>query len=242
MADLRTLPQIAGLDAARFADGLTRIGSGLFKKFIVADSLALGMSLDGVDVALVQSSSHLWLLLYGYAFRLLFDFSGYTDIAIGLGLLLGVRLPENFKRPHRQTSLTAFWQSWHITLSDWARFYVFTPLSRTLLRRKPRPSPILIVLSAQLATMITIGLWHGVSINFLIWGLWHGAGLFIHKQWSDRTRKWYRSLKDKPIQRWGWTAVSWFLTFHYVVVGWVWFVLPDPTLAAQTIAKLFGGG
>ena len=241
VTDLRALPQMARLDAARFADGLTRIGSGLFKKFIIADSLALGMSLDGVDVTLVQSPGHLWLLLYGYAFRLFFDFSGYTDIAIGLGLLFGVRLPENFKRPYRQTSLTAFWQSWHITLSDWARFYVFTPLSRILLRRKPRPSPILIVLSAQLATMVTIGLWHGVSVNFLIWGLWHGLGLFIHKQWSDRTRKWYRGLGEKRVQKWGWTAVSWFLTFHYVVVGWIWFVLPDPTLAAQTIAKLFGG-
>jgi D-alanyl-lipoteichoic acid acyltransferase DltB (MBOAT superfamily) len=241
VADLRALPQMAGLDAARITDGLTRIGMGLFKKFVIADTLALGMSLDGVDVALVQSSGRLWLLLYGYAFRLFFDFSGYSDIAIGLGLLFGVRLPENFKRPYRQTSLTAFWQSWHITLSDWARFYVFSPLSRKLLRRKPRPSPILIVLSAQLATMVTIGLWHGVSLNFLIWGLWHGIGLFIHKQWSDRTRKWYRGLKDKPVQKWAWTAVSWFLTFHYVVIGWVWFVLPDPALAAQTILKLFGG-
>ncbi|MCB9445990.1 MAG: MBOAT family protein [Ardenticatenaceae bacterium] len=250
VTDLRALSQMVGLDAARFADGLTRIGIGLFKKFVIADSLALGMSLDGVDVTLVQSPGRLWLLLYGYAFRLFFDFSGYSDIAIGLGLLFGVRLPENFRRPYRQTSLTAFWQSWHITLSDWARFYVFTPLSRKLLRRKPRPSPTLIVLSAQLATMVTIGLWHGVGGNFLIWGLWHGAGLFIHKQWSDRTRKWYRGLAEKPAQKWAWTpalskvavAVSWFLTFHYVVIGWVWFVLPDPALAAQTILKLFGGG
>jgi D-alanyl-lipoteichoic acid acyltransferase DltB (MBOAT superfamily) len=242
VTDLRALPRMTGLDAARFADGLTRIGTGLFKKFVIADSLALGMSLDGVNVALVHSTGHLWLLLYGYAFRLFFDFSGYTDIAIGLGLLFGVRLPENFRRPYHQTSLTAFWQSWHITLSDWARFYVFTPLSRAVLRRKPRPSPMLIVLSAQLATMVTIGLWHGVSLNFLIWGLWHGAGLFIHKQWSNRTRKWYRGLAEKPAQKWGWTAVSWFLTFHYVVIGWVWFVLPDPVLAVQTILKLFGGG
>ena len=239
-ADFRALPQMAGLDAARFADGLTRIGTGLFKKFVIADSLALGLSLDGVDVTLVQSSSSLWLLLYGYTFRLFFDFSGYTDIAIGLGLLFGIRLPENFRRPYRQTSLAAFWQSWHITLSDWARFYVFLPLSRTLLRRKPRPSPTLIVLAAQLATMATIGLWHGISGHFLIWGLWHGVGLFIHKQWSNRTRKWYRGLQDKPAQKWAWTAVSWLLTFHYVVIGWVWFVLPDTRQAAATILQLFG--
>ncbi len=239
--DLRALPGMVGLDAARFYDGLTRIGIGLLKKFVIADSLALGMSLDGVDIAAVQSVSGLWLLLYGYAFRLYFDFAGYSDIAIGLGILFGIRLPENFRRPYLQTNLAAFWQSWHITLSDWARFYVFSPLSRALLRRKPRPSPVLIVLSAQLATMVTIGLWHGVSLHFLIWGLWHGVGLFIHKRWSDRTRKWYRGLAEKPAQKWAWTAVSWFITFHYVVIGWVWFVIPDPMKAIQTIAQLFGG-
>jgi len=240
--DFRALPQMAGRDAARFYDGLTRIGMGLLKKFVIADSLALGMSLDGVDIASIQSTGGLWLLLYGYALRLYFDFGGYSDIAIGLGILFGIRLPENFRRPYLQTSLAAFWQSWHITLSDWARFYVFSPLSRALLRRKPRPSTTLIILAAQLATMATIGLWHGVSANFLIWGLWHGVGLFIHKRWSDRTRKWYRGLAEKPAQKWMWTAVSWFITFHYVVIGWVWFVMPDPAQAIQTIAKLFGGG
>ena len=235
--DFRALPQ---LDASRLTDGLTRIGMGLFKKFVIADSFALGMSLDAIDITHIQSGGGLWLLLYGYAFRLYFDFGGYSDIAIGLGILLGIKLPENFRRPYLQTSLAAFWQSWHITLSDWARFYIFSPFSRALLRRKPRPSPTLIVLAAQLATMAAIGLWHGVSLNFLIWGLWHGVGLFIHKQWSDRTRKWYRNLQDKPVQRWGWTAVSWFITFHYVVIGWVWFVIPEPAQAAQTIARLFG--
>ncbi|MCP4424393.1 MAG: MBOAT family protein [Chloroflexi bacterium] len=240
--DLRALPGMVGLDAARFYDGLTRIGMGLLKKFVIADSLAVGMSLDGVDITQVQSTGGLWLLLYGYALRLYFDFGGYSDIAIGLGILFGIRLPENFRRPYLQTSLAAFWQSWHITLSDWARFYVFSPLSRALLRRKPRPSTTLIVLASQLATMVTIGLWHGVSVNFLIWGVWHGVGLFIHKLWSDRTRKWYRGLVEKPGQKWAWTAVSWFITFHYVVIGWVWFAIPSPAQALHTIAKLFGGG
>ena len=107
VTDLRALPQMFGPDAGRFADGLTRIGIGLFKKFVIADSLALGMSLDGVDVTLIQSTGHLWLLLYGYAFRLFLDFSGYTDIAIGLGLLYGVRAAGEFwtavspNLPHR---------------------------------------------------------------------------------------------------------------------------------------------
>ena len=85
-----------------------------------------------------------------------------------------------------------------MTLSNWARFYVFSPLSRWLLMRPRKPSPTLIVLAAQLATMVVIGLWHGVTVNFVIWGLWHGLALFVHKQWSDRTRKWYRGLNNRP--------------------------------------------
>jgi alginate O-acetyltransferase complex protein AlgI len=240
--DFRALPALRGLEAARFGEAGYRIASGLFKKFVIADSLAQGMALTAVNATQATSPGALWLLLYGYSLRLYFDFAGYTDVAIGLGLLFGVRLPENFDRPYSKNNITAFWQSWHITLSNWARFYVFTPLSRTLLRRKPRPSPILIVLIAQLATMITIGLWHGITWPFLIWGLWHGLGLFVHKQWSDRTRPWYRALADKPTQKRAWTLVGWFVTFHFVVLGWVWFLLPDVGTAVATFGKLFGIG
>lgn len=240
--DFRALPELHGLDAARLGEAGYRIAIGLFKKFVIADSLAQGMALTAVNATQATSPGALWLLLYGYALRLYFDFAGYTDMAIGLGLLFGVRLPENFDRPYLKNNLTTFWQSWHMTLSHWARFYVFTPLSRALLRRKPRPSPILIVLVAQLATMITIGLWHGVTWTFLIWGLWHGLGLFVHKQWSDRTRLWYRTLAEKPGQKRAWTLFGWFVTFHFVVLGWVWFLLPDVTTAVTTFGKLFGVG
>lgn len=240
--EYRALPELNGLDATRWLDGLIRIGTGLFKKFVIADTLAQGVALNPTLAAQAQSTPWLWVLLYGYAFRLFFDFSGYSDIAIGLGLLFGIRLPENFDYPYLKTNLTSFWQSWHITLSNWARFYVFSPLSRWLLKRPVKPSPTVIVLTTQLATMITIGLWHGVSWNFLIWGLWHGVGLFVHKEWSGRTRPWHRSLNDKPAQKRLWNFLTWFLTFHYVVIGWVWFLLPTPTLAAHTILRLFGRG
>lgn len=242
VADLRELPNMPGWDPTRFGLAFWRIGLGLFKKFIIADTLAQGMALTPLHATQVSNLPGLWLLLYGYALRLYFDFAGYTDIAIGLGLLFGIRLPENFDRPYQSTNITAFWQSWHMTLSNWARFYVFTPLSRSLLRRKPRPSPTLILLFAHLATMIVIGLWHGITWNFFIWGLWHAVALFVHKQWSDRTRGWYRRLSDQPRRKQLWTAVSWFLTFHHVVIGWVWFLLPTPALALQTIGRLFGFG
>lgn len=242
ITDLRGLPDMVGLDGARFLAGGQRILIGLFKKFIIADALAQGMSLTPLNAQQATSTAGLWLLLYGYAFRLYFDFSGYTDIAIGLGMLFGITLPENFKRPYLSTNITEFWQRWHITLSNWVRFYVFSPLSRSLLRRKPRPSTTLIVFVSQLATMIVIGLWHGISWNFLIWGIWQGLALFAHKQWSDRTREWYRGLKNKPRQKRAWTVLSWFLTFQYVVLGWVWFLMPTVKSALITLGRLFGIG
>jgi D-alanyl-lipoteichoic acid acyltransferase DltB (MBOAT superfamily) len=233
--------------ASRYWQGGARILTGLFKKFVIADTLALGMSLTAVNAEQATSTFWLWVLLYGYALRLYFDFGGYTDIAIGIGILFGVKLPENFRRPYLSTNITTFWQRWHMSLSDWARFYIFSPLSRSLLRRKRRPSGAapsntIILLTAHLTTMAVIGLWHGITVNFFIWGLWQGVALFGHKQWSDRTRKWYRGLGEKKWQKRGWTAVTWFLTFNYVTLGWVWFALPTPALALQTFGKLFGIG
>ena len=242
VTDLRKLPDMIGLDGARFLAGGQRIVIGMFKKFIIADALAQGMSLTPLSAQQATSPVGLWLLLYGYAFRLFFDFSGYTDIAIGLGILFGIKLPENFNRPYLSTNITEFWQRWHMTLSSWARFYVFSPLSRSLLRRKPRPSTTLIVFVSQLATMIVIGLWHGVTWNFFIWGIWQGAALFAHKMWSDRTRKWYRGLAGAPWQKRGWTLFTWFLTFQYVTIGWVWFMMPTVGSAVDTIERLFGFG
>lgn len=236
VTDYRALPTLRGLDANRFGDGLSRIAMGVFKKFVIADSLALGLSLNPTIADQITSAPLFALFLYGYALRLFFDFSGYSDIAIGIGILFGIRLPENFNRPYLKSNLTAFWQSWHATLSAWARAYVFSPLSRAMIKRKW--NAMLNVLIAQLATMIVIGLWHGIAWNFLLWGVWHGFGLFVHKQWSDRTRVWYRGLVDKPAQKRAWTAFSWFVTFHYVVIGWLWFVLP----LNQTGRILFGGG
>ncbi|HEY81252.1 MAG TPA: hypothetical protein EYP25_07345 [Anaerolineae bacterium] len=238
--DWLALPDMQGVSAARLGEGAMRILTGMFKKFVIADTLAMGMALTP---ALAQQTHHalaLWGLLYGYAFRLYFDFAGYTDIAIGVGLMLGVRLPENFKRPYLSQDITSFWQRWHITLSNWVRFYLFSPLTRALLRRKPRPSPTLILFLGLMATMIAIGLWHGITWTFFVWGAWHGLGLFIHKQWSDRTRKWYRELAKHPWRKRAWSVMAWFLTFQFVALGWVWFLLPDLSLAIRTFLRLFG--
>lgn len=237
--DFRALPEIKGIDTERITIGVTRIAIGMFKKFVIADTIAL-FALDIASANQAVSTPALWLLLYGYASRLFFDFSGYSDIAIGVGILFGVQLPENFNRPYLKNNIQAFWQSWHMSLSNWVRFYIFSPLSRNLLRRKPKPKTWQIMLICHMSTMIVIGLWHGITIPFFIWGAWHGLGLFIHKMWTDRTRKWYISLKDKPQTKQAWTVAGWFLTFHFVVLGWVWFALPDINTALSVFVRLFG--
>lgn len=239
LQDFRALPALNSRDATRITQALTRIAVGVFKKFVIADSLAV-FALNGDNATQAVSSGALWIMLYAYALRLFFDFSGYTDIAIGVALLFGIQLPENFDRPYLKHNITAFWQSWHKSLSDWVRFYVFSPLSRHLLRRKPKPSTEMIMLICNLSTMLIIGLWHGVTIPFFIWGLWHGLGLWGHKLWTDKTRKWYISLKDKPRTKLAWTIAGWGLTFHFVVLGWVWFALPEFDTAWRVFIGLFG--
>lgn len=239
--DFRALPDIAGVDSHRIVIGATRIAVGMVKKFVIADTIAL-FALNATNANQAVSAPALWILLYSYAFRLFFDFSGYSDIAIGVGILFGVWLPENFDRPYLKNNIQSFWQSWHISLSNWVRFYIFSPLSRNLLRRKPKPPTWLIMFICHLSTMIVIGLWHGISIPFVVWGTWHGLGLFIHKLWTDRTRIWYMSLKDKPRTKQAWTIAGVILTFHFVVLGWVWFALPDIGIALSTFTRLFGAG
>jgi alginate O-acetyltransferase complex protein AlgI len=237
--DFRALPDIKGIDSERIVTGSTRIAVGMFKKFVIADTIAI-FALNVTSANQAVSTPALWVLLYGYAFRLFFDFSGYSDIAIGVGILFSIQLPENFDRPYIKNNIQAFWQSWHISLSNWVRFYIFSPLSRNLLRRKPKPATWLIMLICHMSTMIVIGLWHGITLPFIVWGAWHGIGLFTHKMWTDRTRKWYMSLKDKPRTKQIWTITGVVITFHFVVLGWVWFALPDINTAFSVFIRLFG--
>jgi alginate O-acetyltransferase complex protein AlgI len=239
--DYRALTTAGALpDASRTTIGLSRIVIGIFKKFVVADSLAL-FALNATKATQAQTSGGMWLLLYAFSFQIYFDFSGYSDIAIGLGTLFGINLPENFDRPYLKDNITAFWQSWHITLSNWARFYVFTPLSRALMGRAHKPSPTVIVLVSQVATMLVIGLWHDITPNFVIWGLWHGVGLWVHKLYTDRTRTFYQGLNERPRLRRALSVGSTLLTFHYVALGWVWFALPDLPTSWNVLTRLFWG-
>lgn len=228
------------LEAQDIASGGQRIVLGVFKKFALADSLAL-IALTAAHVEQVKSGLWLWPLLYAYALRIYLDFSGYTDIAIGLGKLMGFNLPENFTRPYLKSNLTTFWNSWHITLAQWFRAYFFNPLTRAM-RSAPRKYPLwLVVLTGQLTTMLLIGLWHGITWNFAAWGLWHGVGLFIHSRWTEATRARLAPLAARPRLLPVLSVAGTILTFHYVVLGWVWFALPSLEVSWKAFVKLGGG-
>lgn len=228
-----------GFFSENIAQGCWRLLLGIFKKFAIADTLAiLAMNTTTLDV--VNKAWFVWLSLYMYAFLIFFDFSGYTDIAIGLGMILGIKLPENFRFPYLKPNLKLFWDNWHMTLTQWFRAYYFNPVSRKM-RRKWRKMPVgWMVLIMQVTTMLLIGFWHGITWNFVIWGLWHGFGMFIFNRWNE----WFSPKKDKinsRIIQGAIPVVGVVLTFHFVALGWIWFALPTIPQSLDVFVRLFGG-
>jgi alginate O-acetyltransferase complex protein AlgI len=214
-----------------------RLAFGLFKKFAIADTLSL-IALNGTNALQVKTPGWGWFILYAYTFQIFFDFSGYSDIAIGLGNLLGIHLPENFNAPYLKPNLTQFWNNWHMSLTQWFRAYFFNPLARVLRTGwRKLPAPIIIFVT-QLTTMVLIGLWHGVTLNFVLWGLWHGLGLFFHNRWAEFTKPLFAklSLKLQKILNVGGVL----LTFNYVTLGWVFFALPEPSISLHYFQILLG--
>ncbi len=223
------LPQIAADRQSADADiagGVFRICRGLFKKMIVADALALYV--DAVFAA-PQGYAGLsaWIALYAYAFQIYMDFSGYTDVAIGCALLLGMRFPENFNLPYRARSPSEFWHRWHITLSTWLRDYLYIPLggSRGGLSRTARN---------LLITMGLGGLWHGAAWTFVAWGLYHGV-LLAGERLLGR-----RGVRAGDTARWSpGGVVAALAMFHLTCLGWLLFRSPDWATAGAVARSLF---
>jgi alginate O-acetyltransferase complex protein AlgI len=210
---------------------------GLFKKFVVADTLAL-LALNDSMAIQVRTIGWMWIVVYAYAFQIYFDFSGYTDIAIGIARLVGIRLPENFAAPYTKPNLTQFWNSWHMTLTQWFRSYFFNPFNRWMRGFKSIPAWVMILIG-QVATMLLIGLWHGLTLNFILWGLWHGLGLFLQNRWSDFVRRRYPDSGQNSRLQSALQISGILLTFHFVALGWVFFALSDPSLSWLVFKKLF---
>ena len=198
-------PQI--INAALYKESLFRILIGLLKKLFVADYL--GKYVDIVHEAPANfSGAENLLAMYGYSFQIYFDFSGYSDIAIGIALILGYRLKENFENPYSSSNITVFWRKWHISLSSWLRDYIYIPLGGN---RKG-------VFNTYLFLMITMligGFWHGADWRFIFWGFAHGLALAFHKAWSQ----FFPSKSNTRFsQIWGVI-----LTFHFVAFCWIFF-------------------
>ena len=216
-----------------------RLLLGLFKKFVIADTLAL-IALNDTNALQVKSTGWMWILLYAYTFQIYFDFSGYTDIALGITRFLGINLPENFASPYLKPNLPQFWNNWHMTLTQWFRAYFFNPVTRWLRSwQKPLSVPMMILFT-QVATMLLIGFWHGVTWNFTIWGLWHGLGLFIHNRWNDATKAKAAAWATTPAKQAVLNIGGILLTFHFVAIGWIFFALSSLAVSWQVILKLFG--
>jgi D-alanyl-lipoteichoic acid acyltransferase DltB (MBOAT superfamily) len=213
-----------------------RIAIGLFKKFVIADALSL-IALNDALAVQVRTAGWMWIHLYAYTFQIYFDFSGYTDIAIGIAQLAGVKLPENFNSPYTKPNLTQFWNNWHITLTQWFRSYLFNPFNRWLRGFKSLPAWTMILLG-QLLTMLLIGLWHGITWNFVLWGTWHGLGLFAQNRWSDYAKTRFNPA-DQRLQK-ALNVGGILLTFNFVALGWVFFALSEPSLSRLVFEKLFG--
>ena len=212
---------------------------GLFKKFVVADALAL-IALNDTNALQVRTTGWMWILLYAYAFQIYLDFSGYTDIAIGISKFLGIQLPENFSAPYLKPNLTQFWNNWHMTLTQWFRAYFFNPVTRWLRSwNNPMPAPVMIALT-QISTMLLIGFWHGVTWNFALWGLWHGVGLFIHNRWYDMTKVRTGEWASTPFRKNILNLSGVVITFNFVALGWIFFALSSTSTSVQVFLKLFG--
>ncbi len=215
------------VNSADVAEGLRRIATGFIKKVIIADNLTLAIDYYVPQFEALDLLTR-WFIFTLIAMRILMDFSGYSDIAIGLARLLGVKIPENFNWPYAAKSIQDFWQRWHISLSSWIRDYVYIPLggNRHGLVRK--------ILNGLIAFAL-VGLWHGPAWNFVIWGLYHGLGLAICSN--------YAAVPSAGPKLQGWLARSprtcWVATQLFAWLGWLVFFYPVPQ-ALRMAGLLFG--
>ncbi len=209
-------------DLPRFASGIRRFVIGLAKKVLIADQVArIADAVFGQDADTLPPSVA-WLGLVAYAMQIYFDFSGYSDMAIGLGRLFGFEFMENFRRPYIARSVREFWQRWHISLSTWFRDYLYIPLGGN------RVSPARTYVNLFIVFLLT-GLWHGASWNFVVWGLIHGALLVVERVGLGRV------LQRLP------AAAATAYTLVMVLLAWVFFRLTDLTAAWHYVLALFGG-
>jgi D-alanyl-lipoteichoic acid acyltransferase DltB (MBOAT superfamily) len=227
------LPQLRSrvhLDPANGGQALFLIAVGLIKKIAVADYLSANLVDRVFDFPERFSSLEVLAAVYGYAFQIYADFSGYSDIAIGSALLLGLRLPANFDAPYRSRSLTEFWRRWHISLSSWLRDYLFFTVAGNRVRSATA------LYFGLMITMLVGGLWHGPTWTFVLWGALHGAGLVVAR-WFMKLRKRFPVLQINAHVS---DAAGLVLTFHFVCFAWIFFRADSLDRALAILTQLAG--
>lgn len=195
-------PRTFVMNWRNFAIGLSLFSLGLFKKVVIADTLS-PWAADGFDNSDALTFVEAWAAALSYTLQIYFDFSGYSDMALGLGKFFNIDIPMNFNSPYKSTSIIEFWRRWHMTLSQFLRDYIYIPLGGNRLGETRRYVNLFL-------TMLIGGLWHGAAWQFVFWGFLHGIYLCVNHLW----RKLKISLPN---------ILSWLITFVSVVIAWVFF-------------------
>ncbi len=201
------------------AIGIFIFSIGLFKKVVIADTFAIWAT-QGFDTATTLNLFEAWATSLSYTFQLYFDFSGYTDMAIGLALLFNIKLPINFNSPYKSTDIQDFWRRWHITLSRFLKDYIYIPLGGNRNGEFKTYNNLM-------ATFIIGGIWHGAGWTFVFWGFLHGLALVVHRVWSKFGFKL-------------WTWLAWLITFNFINIAWVFFRAKDWDDAVKVLKGMFG--
>jgi alginate O-acetyltransferase complex protein AlgI len=217
-------------------DALYLILTGLFKKAVIADYVAISFVNRIFAAPGLYSGLENLLAVYGYALQIYCDFSGYTDMALGIARLFGIRLPQNFRSPYKSANISEFWQRWHITLSEWLRDYLFLPIANGLSRRIEADrllglkTEFWLYGSSAILTWLICGLWHGAAWGFVIWGLIHGTALTLEKIFRipQKTRK------AGPWRFWGHI-----FSFHVICLSWIFFRADTLETARLVLEQIF---
>jgi alginate O-acetyltransferase complex protein AlgI len=201
------------------------VSKGLVKKIIISDFLAISLIDRVFDTPAIYSGFENLMAVYGYGLQIYCDFSGYTDIAIGLGLILGFRFPINFNSPYKAAGIADFWKRWHISLSRWLKDYLYIPLGGN--RKGKIRTGINVII-----TMLLGGLWHGAALKYIVWGALHSFGVLVNKIWNYFFGN---RLKSNRIGR----ALAVFITFQFVNFCWIFFRAPNMGSAKIMIKQIF---
>ncbi len=219
--------------------GLRRITLGFIKKIIITLPFFTNY-VYLINKGSINKPSEMWLALILYSLYIYWDFSSYSDIAIGTSMLVNYKVPENFKMPYLKKNISLFWQNWHITLTRWLQTYIFINLSKFSIRHMNKKFLIIGTGVSQILTMIICGFWHGSNLNFILWGAYHGLGLFVHSIWKNYGPVNFFKFKAKrKNNNYFFNIISILITFLFVTIGWSFFSAPVQ-IAFKNFLLLFG--